>query len=339
MTNASPLTPAFEPLPGLGNAHLQTVVASRLPSRSLRAATWGVPLPDGDRLTLEVSTPEAWRPEDGTALLVHGLAGCHRSTYMVRLARKLHRRGVRAIRLNLRGCGSGAGLARRPYYGGCGHDVVEALRVMQARSPSPTALIGFSLGGNIVLSAAADLGAEASGLLEQVIVVCPAADLSAATARISRRRHRIYDAFFVQCLIGEVRARERAFPDLPRAPLSRRMTLRAFDDVYTARQWGFDGADDYYARASAAARVGSIRCPTRAVFALDDPLIDPTALDRPDRPACVEVIKVPGGGHLGFLAPRRSGGVHWLDPHLLRWVTGARAEEASRRTSTGARAV
>ena len=40
--------------------------------------------------------------------MIHGLAGCHTSPYMQRIARKLNHRGVRTFRMDLRGCGAGA---------------------------------------------------------------------------------------------------------------------------------------------------------------------------------------------------------------------------------------
>src|SRR5690554_3477872 len=96
----------FRPLPLLSNPHLQTVLANGLSlAREPRSTTRVVSLPDGDRLAMEVSTPAAWRAGAPSAALVHGLCGSHRSTYMVRLAAKLLRRGVRVARINLRGNG------------------------------------------------------------------------------------------------------------------------------------------------------------------------------------------------------------------------------------------
>src|SRR5919109_5151430 len=120
-----PLTLSFRPFPLLANRHAQTIVASQVylplepPSR-----TRLVRLPDGDQIALEVSTPGPWHADAATVILVNGLCGCHRSPYMLRLARKLWRRGVRVVRLNLRGCGSGKGLARQPYHSGRSEDVL-----------------------------------------------------------------------------------------------------------------------------------------------------------------------------------------------------------------------
>src|SRR5262245_48609747 len=111
----------FRPLPLLGNAHVQTLLghflAARLPSLPARARA--IPLPDGDRLVLHDSVPPNWRPGDRVALLVHGLGGCHRSGTVRRLAALLLPARLRVVRLDLRGAGRGAALARRTYYGGC----------------------------------------------------------------------------------------------------------------------------------------------------------------------------------------------------------------------------
>ncbi len=113
------LLQAFRPLPLLTNPHAQTIVATKLTfACEPPSTTQLVKLPDGDMIALEVSTPQGWQPHDPTVVMLHGLCGCHRSPYMQRLARKLLRRGLRAIRMNLRGCGSGQGLARYPYHSG-----------------------------------------------------------------------------------------------------------------------------------------------------------------------------------------------------------------------------
>src|SRR5262249_8186526 len=99
----------FRPFPLLGNPHLQTVAAMFWPQRRESYASLHqlIQLPDGDRLVIVTSTPANWQPDGRTVMLVHGLCGCYRSPYMSRMAGKLLRRGLRVVRVNLRGCGSG----------------------------------------------------------------------------------------------------------------------------------------------------------------------------------------------------------------------------------------
>jgi predicted alpha/beta-fold hydrolase len=107
----------FRPLPLLGNPHVQTILSSLLPGQAFSAVSRlrVVELPDGDRLALHDSAPSGWRPGDPVAMLIHGLTGCHRSSYIVRLAGMLLRRGLRVVRMDLRGTGAGFTLARRAY--------------------------------------------------------------------------------------------------------------------------------------------------------------------------------------------------------------------------------
>src|SRR5437899_333130 len=111
----------FEPLPFLANAHVQTVIGNMLkgPPFAFPSRERHVKLPDGDQLALHDSVPAAWGPGGRIALLVHGLGGSHRSPYMGRLAELLLPAGVRVVRMDLRGAGRGAALARRSYHGGC----------------------------------------------------------------------------------------------------------------------------------------------------------------------------------------------------------------------------
>src|SRR5262245_33432132 len=111
----------FTPLPLLGNRHVQTILANFMPGDPLVASARRriVHLADGDRLVLHDSVPRAWRPGERIAMLVHGLTGTHRSGYMQRIGADLLRRGVRAVRLDLRGAGRGVALARKGYHAGC----------------------------------------------------------------------------------------------------------------------------------------------------------------------------------------------------------------------------
>ena len=313
----------FRPLPLLANAHLQTIVAARLylpiePPSVIRI----IPLPDGDHIALEVATPAAWQPAQPTVVMVHGLCGCHRSPYMMRIAYKLWRRGLRAVRLNLRGCGSGAGLARLPYHSGRSADVWCVLQALHRDTPqSPTTVLGFSLGGNIVLKMAAELGAMATPYAEQVIAVCPPADLAACSRLLSQPANHLYEQRFMRQLRTAVHELQRHFPDLPQVTLPPQLSLHEFDNIFTAPRCGFQDAADYYARCSAAPLAPRITLPCRILFANDDPFIDATAFATVDLPSNVQVMHTRHGGHLGFLGwPGSAGGYRWLDTTLLGWI-------------------
>lgn len=309
----------FKPLPLLGNPHVQTLVASLVSlAREPRSERRMHVLPDGDQLALEVSQPAAWRAGEGTtAVLVHGLTGSHQSSYMRRLAGKLVRRGWRVARVNLRDSGSGEGLAKRPYHGGCSADirsVVEALRPECER----LVVAGFSLGGNIVLKLAGELGADADGLVDSVVALCPAADLRLCVRRIMQPQNRLYEKQFVKELCALARRRHARYPELGPFELRDDVRILEYDDRYVAQVWGFQDAYDYYERASAKPHLHRIEVPTQVLLADDDPIIDPAVLDEAQVSSAVQVTRSPRGGHLGFLGRTPRHGVQWMDLQIFR---------------------
>ncbi len=325
------LAPPFEPFPFLSHPHLQTIAAAELSfSLAPPSKLETVALPDGDRLAIEVSTPQAWsagsgagRAADPTVVLIHGLCGSSRSPYILRIARKLYLRGIRAVRVNLRGCGPGRDLAREPYHSGRSDDARAVLEHLRRAGPrSLTTLAGFSLGGNIALKLAGEMGEAARGLMDQVIAVCPPADLLASCLRLTQRTNRLYDRFFVWLLQRDLARRQRAFPDERRFRLPPRLTLMEFDDLYTAPRCGFRSGLDYYRRSSALPLLGGIAVPCRILYSADDPIVDNRALERAALAPTVKCFRTSAGGHLGFLArPGAAGGVRWMDELVLEWCS------------------
>src|SRR5262249_47580085 len=146
----------------------------------------------------------------------------------------------RVVRMDLRGCGQGAALARRTYNGACSDDVRAAAEKIGTWSPaSPLVLIGFSLGGNIALKLAGEAADNPLPGLERVVAVAPPIDLVRCSALLSAPRNRLYELHFVRSMIRQVRCHQRHFPDLPVVRIPYRATLRQFDDLYTAPRGGF----------------------------------------------------------------------------------------------------
>jgi predicted alpha/beta-fold hydrolase len=320
-------SPEFRPLPLLGNTHVQTLLGSFWPGvvRRFASREQHVRLPDGDRLVLHDSLPDGWQPGRRTALLVHGLGGCHRSGYMVRMAALLVSHGMRAVRVDLRGCGRGAALARNTYNGACSDDIRAALAEIRAWDPAaPLILIGFSLGGNIALKLAGEATQNPIPGLERVATIAPPIDLIRCAALLALPRNRMYDRYFAANLVRQVRLQRRHFADLPPLQFPRRLTVQVFDEIYTAPQGGFSGALDYYRRASALPIIPRIDVPTFIVAARDDPFIAVEPFETLAGSPLVELQIVPRGGHCGFLGWDGAGGIHWVERRVANWVLHAR---------------
>lgn len=330
--------PRFEPHPMLRNGHMQTIGGRYLPGRVARVPSRevDVALEDGDRLRLIEAIPEGWRPGDGAAVLVHGLAGAADSPYMVRVAARLSRQGIRAVRLNLRGAGAGFGLARSTYHAGRTEDLGAVVKWLAGEAPgSPIALIGFSLGGNLVLKLAAEAAEVPLAGLDCVLAANPPLDIAACCRNMLRPSRRIYDRNFVQLLRRDVLRLHAAFPELGPVDLSKVRTVFDFDESYTAPRNGFSGAADYYGRSSAGPLLPKIRIPGLVVHARDDPFIPVESYEDLKFPSSLALELITSGGHLGYISRTRWGGDRrWLDSRLAFWLD-ERWGEASRNRQGG----
>jgi len=320
--------PEFQPHPLVRGGHAQTLLAYVLPGRRFpyRAQQRRVDLDDGDAIMLHDDEPSGWHPGDRTALLIHGLAGCHGSGYMIRIAGKLNEAGVRVFRMDQRGCGAGAGLARLPYHAGRSEDPRAALEFISELCPgSGVSLVGFSIGGNIALKLLGENLDRLPHNLTDAIAVNPCIDLAQCARRLARLDARPYDRYFAKLLVRRVDLYDppdSTIGSAGRTPRPR--CLRDFDSVYTAPLGGFRSVDDYYARSSAAQFIPNICLPTRILTARDDPIVPVCLFENLPLPPAVRLCVAESGGHLGYFARR---GIdpdrRWMDWRIVDWVTAA----------------
>lgn len=325
--------PAFRPHPLLRGAHAQTLGGVFFPGRlpEYRALQHRVPLADGDQIVLHDDCPENWRDGGRTALLIHGLGGCHQSVYMCRIAEKLHKRGVRSFRMDLRACGAGLELARRPYHSGRSEDAAAALQRIAALCPgSPTTLVGFSLGGNIALKLLGECGRDPPGNLDSAMAVSPPIDLIESSRWLARRANRFYDRYFARLLWRRLHEWRSLVPDAAMVAFARRpRRLIELDDVYTAQVCGFGTAENYYRQCSSGPMLSEIRLPTLILASRDDPLVPAHAYGCFALSECVTLRLSEGGGHLGFIAARsRDPDRRWMDWRVVEWVLEHGADHA-----------
>jgi predicted alpha/beta-fold hydrolase len=321
--------PLFRPHAMVRGGHLQTIAGVYLPHRlRFDAKIHHVPLPDEDCLALHEDdvggrqSPEPQTPNP-VALLLHGLAGSHQSGYMLRVSAKLRAKGVRVFRLDLRGCGAGIGLARQPLHAGRSEDAAAALDFVHHLCPdSAVHLIGFSMGGNIVLKLAGEFGQNAPPYLASVVAASPPIDLAQCTREIQRGMNRIYDRAFVTALIKHIAARNALVPDAHSRPLMPRpRRLVDFDSLFTAPLGGFADVHDYYARASSGPLLRNISISTLIIAAASDPIVPIACFEQATYSSATQLVIASCGGHLGFIAAKNHDpDLRWLDWRIVDWI-------------------
>lgn len=316
----------FVPHALLRNAHLQTLFAG-LPTRSYTPAgatarELRIELPDGDALHARTHAPP--RPKRTTALLVHGLGGSSRSAYLVRAARAIHEAGHRVVALDLRGAGESAATSRALYHAGATGDLGAAIaRVLREPGVEDLVVVGFSLGGQIALLAAAEWGSAPPPGVRAVVALCSPIDLAASSRKIERLRVRPYLRYVMRSLVGGALSLAERVPGaiaLPRAAIAKLATIREYDEKIIAPMHGFASADAYYAACSSGPRLHRIATPTHVFAAEDDPMVPADTLRSwlARASPSVRVTWSAHGGHLGFVAALGDGLRRtWVNERLI----------------------
>ncbi len=262
-----------------------------------------------------------------TLIVLHGLEGSSEAHYMRGMAAKAWARGFNVVRLNQRNCGGTEHLSHGLYHSGLTADPLFVLRELIERDAlTRIAIAGYSLGGNLALKLAGELGTAAPPELKAVCGVSPVIELESCVRAIERRENLIYQWNFVRNLRGRIRRKARAFPDAwDVKPLRWIWTIREFDECYTAPHHGFDGASDYYHRASAMRVIDRIAIPALIITAEDDPFVppDPFRDSRVTQNPHITTIITPHGGHCGFVGEPNGYDGYWAEQTVVGFVANA----------------
>jgi predicted alpha/beta-fold hydrolase len=269
-----------------------------------------------------------WQPDRRRApalLLLHGLEGSSLAHYMRGIADKAWAAGFSVVRLNQRNCCGTEHLSRGLYHSGLTHDPLFLLRHLIDREGVPAVVVaGYSLGGNLTLKLAGDLGAEAPPELKAVCAVSPTMDLASCVDALERPANLLYQLNFMRNLRGRMRRKAALFPDLyDLARLARVWTVRGFDEAYTAPMNGFGTAANYYHQASSLRVVDRIRVPALILTAANDPFVPPEQFSRAEVAGNphVRVVITRDGGHCAFVSePAADHDGYWAEHAVVKWA-------------------
>ena len=339
----------FSPRRGLRNAHLQTIVGNYLRRKGA--------LPPYEAFVVEVEPAHTicdrdgnsinvakssvlclahWQPrahEQLTVVLVHGLEGSADSGYMLGNTIRLWAAGCNVLRMNMRSCGGSDTLSPTIYHSGRSNDVRAVVQELVARGMRRFALIGYSMGGNMILRYAGEQSALPSSARDASLVaaigVSPLLDLAASSAALHLPSNRFYEKRFLRAMKRRLRAKATLFPEMYGALETEGVynsirSLRDFDGEIVARFGGFRDADDYYEQVRGSRYATTLQVPTLILHSADDPFIRTLPATRAAllQNPCVDYIESAHGGHCAFLAdPVENDQGRWAEEMIARWLS------------------
>ena len=300
------------------NGHIQTVLSVLLPRRS--DGTFQrerLELVDGDFLDLGWARIGA----DRLVVLSHGLEGSSDARYIRGMAAALNAAEWDVLVWDFRGCSEETNRLPRLYHSGETGDLGAVIDCAAARY-SRIALVGFSLGGNLILKYLGESSPHPA-VVGAAAVSAPL-DLGATARALDRQwSKRIYRDSCIKSLIAKVEAKAVRFPEkFDVSGIRMIRTFEAFDDRYTAPIHGFRDVEDYWKRSSARQFLNRITVPTLILNACDDPLLTAESFPVAEAEAnpCLFLEMPKWGGHLGFVDLVR-GIEPWSEQRVVKFLT------------------
>lgn len=325
----------FVPRRFLRSGHAQTIAGNFLKRAS------GLPAPEERLFQIERDVQvmchchwQAERQQRLTLMIVHGLEGSSNSQYVVGTGSRAWARGWNVVRMNIRGCGGTEHLSSTLYHSGLSQDIEKLVAEMIASDRlQSVALAGFSMGGNQVLRAVGRWGLNVPREVIAAATVSPACDLALSADKIHAATNFAYEWWFLVSLRKSFRRKSELWPGRYDPALLKNVhSVREFDDRITARYMGFDGASDYYDKASSSHVLDQIAIPTLVIHADDDPfvVISPETRRKLEANPNVTFLSTKHGGHCAFVGtPNGTDDGRWAERKIVDFL--AQVESAAAR--------
>jgi len=319
----------FKPAWWLSNSHLQTIYPAFLRNvsnppdyRRERLTT-----PDHDFIDIDY----CGSGNQPLIMLIHGLTGSSQSGYIKGLQSALLKQGFRSAAINFRGCSGSSNDRARSYHSGETEDIHFLYQTLRQREPeTPLGVVGFSLGGNVVLKWLCE-HVDRLNLFAAVAVSVPLL-LDICATKLDKGFAKCYRGNLLKELKIYMKDKLRHLENIARfeeaekikalGDLSGINSFWQYDDRVVARLHGFNDVHDYYRRSSSRQYLKSISVPTLLIQAVDDPFMTSEVLPGPDEiSSYVHLELSEHGGHVGFISgliPFRP--EYWLEQRIPEFL-------------------
>lgn len=291
----------FKPAWWLPTPHLQTIwpVLCRGDIPDLQLERERLELPDGDFIDLDWTGRNKSGP---LVLILHGLEGSIESHYAKGMLYRISQEGWRGVFMHFRGCSGEPNRLPRYYHSGDTGDVDFVVHSILKRQPNtPVAVIGFSLGGNVLLKWLGETGNQ--NPLKAAIAISVPFELQKAAHHICKGFSKFYQWYFIRCLRERLATKFNLHQTIfDPSVLYEVHTMYDFDDKVTAPLHGFSGVEEYYSTSSSRQFLGKIQVPTLILHSKDDPFMSEEVIPKPEELSSKITFELTQfGGHVGFV--------------------------------------
>jgi predicted alpha/beta-fold hydrolase len=301
------------------NGHLQTILPALM--RKVEGINYErerFTLSDGDFVDLD------WidKGSKNLVFLSHGLEGNSERHYMKGMAKKFKEQNWDIVAWNCRSCSGEMNLKPRLYNHGEIGDIAEVIEhIIAAKSYEKIVLIGFSMGGNIIMKYLGVHGAAIPSQLYKAIAFSSPTDLKGSADLLNFPKAKFYKNRFLKMLKAKMEVKAEQYPHLiDMKNFNKIQRWQDFDDYFTAPLNGYKDAEHFYYEGSAQNFMKGICIPTLLVNAKNDPILSrncyPAEICEKHKYIYLETPQ--RGGHVGFSRWGKS--FAWSEYRALEFV-------------------
>lgn len=311
---------SYSPLPFFKSSHFNTVYRTLFHKLEVTYDRKRLETNDGDFMDVDFSRTGSQK----LMLIIHGLEGSSKSKYVLALTRIANEEGFDVAAINLRGCSGETNRKLYSYHSGKTDDLAEVLNFVEINeSYSSYHVVGYSLGGNLLMKYLGELRSDYPEKLRSAVGISVPCDLKGSSEAIAKFWNLVYMQRFLISLKKKTGIKLEQFP---KAELNKKAIMDArdfldFDNFFTAPVNGFTDANDYWKRNSCKQFLKGIRIPSLLVTAVDDPFLSESCI--PVKEAAsndnffLEMTSY--GGHVGFNSNFEKGSGFWLERRIVEF--------------------
>jgi len=309
----------FKPAWWLPSPHLQTLWPALFRKRHLLDfRTEQVELADGDFIDLCWSKKSAGK----VVLILHGLEGAMDSHYANGIFHELEKADYKPVFMYFRGCSGRINRLARAYHSGETGDVSTIVEHIKARTGDyPYAVIGFSLGGNVLLKWLGETGS--ANPVKKAVAISVPFRLHDAAKRLESGVSKIYREHLLKSLRQTYLRKFKKIKSPLKINVDELRSFWDYDDKVTAPLHGFRGAQDYYDTCSSDQFLKHVEVPTRIIHSYDDPFMFVTTV--PSKKMLnkkIDFIATKRGGHVGFISGRSPMSAYsWCERKIIEFLS------------------